>query len=142
MGPVWLAMRRLQQTVGSLVEEGDPEYTASKLWQLACHVMPNAEALEKLQDWNRIVIDGMEQAFLRSENDLLGDVVPREFFNPPIEIRTNDTELLINQFLKTLSPSSNPFLNTPERMLEEGFVGIPYTFDLSRDREARGIARE
>jgi hypothetical protein len=135
-GPIWLAMRRLQQTIGSLVEEGDPEYTASKLWQLALHIMPNAEPLE---NWNRLTLGRMEQRFRRLESDLLGDVVPREFFDPDREVSETETELLINRFLKTLNPIENPFLNTPERMFEEGFADTPYEFNLALDRTQRGV---
>lgn len=133
-GPLWLAMRRLQQTIGSLVEEGDPEYTASKLWQLALHVMPNPSALE---NWNRVALVRMAEGFPREENDLLGDVVPREFFYPDRETLPRETEALTNRFLRTLDPAENPFLNTPERLLEEGLLEVPYVFDINLDRHRR-----
>jgi len=136
-GPVWLAMRRLQQTIGSLVEEGDPEYTASKLWQIACHVMPSPEALGKLEAWNRMILTRMERLPPRVASDLLGDVVPVEFFDTTFDVFLADTEAIVDQHLKALSPVANPFLNTPERMIEEGFIGIPYTFNLALDRERR-----
>jgi hypothetical protein len=141
-GPVWLTMCRLQETIGSLVEGSDPEYTAAKLWQLAFHVMPKPDPIE---DWNRLSLKRMEQKFPRIEGDLLDDVVPREFFDPDTEVQPEDTEMLINRFLATLDPLQNPFLNTPERMIEEGFKGTPYRFNLSLDRERRktvGTGRE
>ena len=134
-GPVRLAMLRLQQTIGSLVEGDDPEYTASKLWQLAVHVSPEPGALER---WNLLVLDRMEQ-FPRIDNDLFGDVVPREFFDPNREVSLVEMESLINRFLKQLNPRENPFLNTPERMIEEGFPDTPYEFNLASDRARRGV---
>jgi hypothetical protein len=136
-GPVELAMLRLQETIGSLVEEGDPEYTASKLWQLACHVMPSSEALRKLREWNDIIWDRMKRTAARAEGDLLGDVVPRDFFDPGLRLPLEDLQATVNQFLMALIPAENPFLNTTQRMREEGFEGTPYTFDLSLDRERR-----
>jgi len=135
-GPVWLAMLRLQQTIGSLVEENDPEYTASKLWQLAVHVIPNTESVE---NWNRLALARMEQRCPRLENDSLGDVMPREFFDPNSEVLPAQAEGLIDRFLRSLSPLDNPFLNTPERMHEEGFADTPYQFSLALDRARRGI---
>ena len=135
-GPIWLAMCRLQQTIGSLVEEGDPEYTTSKLSQLALHIMPQTKALER---WNRIILERLARSFPRTEDDLLGDVVPREFFDPDREVMPIEFETLINQFLRGLNPSENPFLNTPERLFEEGFTEPPYQFDITADRRRRRV---
>lgn len=133
-GPVGLAMRRLQQTIGSLVEENDPEYTASKLWQLAAHVMPSQAVIQK---WNHLALGRMEKMFPRVATDSIGDVVPLEFFDPNRTLLPSETEALINRYLKSLSPIENPFLNTPERMIEEGFIDTPYEFNLAVDRERR-----
>ena len=124
-GVIWLAMLRLQQTIGSLVEEGDPEYTASKLHQLIRHVIPDGQFFDA---WDRDVLSRLERLFPREDDDLLGEVVPREFLDPATEPSLPDHDALIDRFLQTLDYRANPFLNTPERMREEGFLGIPYRF--------------
>jgi len=73
----------------------------------------------------------------RAPKDPLGDPVPREALDPEIEFRMDQIEALINRFLRGLDPTSNPFLNSADRMREERFVGEPYLYDLTADRIRR-----
>lgn len=132
-GPIWLAMVRLQETIGSLVEGGDPEYTTSKLVAIALHLYADPTPF---QTWFEAVVERLETLFPRTATDPLGDPVPRNLFNPSVEF-TDDIDTSINRFLQSLAPDENPFLNTPVRMLEEGFPRRPYSFDLDEDRTRR-----
>jgi hypothetical protein len=62
------------------------------------------------------------------EDDALdGELVPRELFDPSFEYNPELSLRLIGQFLLPLeNDEDNPFLATPEEMLEDGFVGTPY----------------
>lgn len=132
-GPIWLAMVRLQETIGSLVEGGDPEYTTSKLAAIALHLYADPTPF---QTWFEAIVERLETRFPREATDPLGDPVPKDFFNPSVE-STYDVNTALNGFLRSLNPDENPFLNTPVRMVEEGFPRQPYSFDLDEDRARR-----
>ena len=53
--------------------------------------------------------------------------VPREFFfDPEFEYSEEAAKPVLNTFLKSLDYENNPWLCTPEEMLEKGFKGTPY----------------
>lgn len=55
--------------------------------------------------------------------------IPREFFfEPDYDYATADNAQLINQFLSTLDYQNNPYLNSPQDMIEAGFTGTPYQY--------------
>jgi hypothetical protein len=67
----------------------------------------------------------------------MGDVVPREAMDPDFDFRPDLTEHLVQDFLRGLDPATNRLLRTPKEMLECGFKGVPYTFDMEEDRKNR-----
>lgn len=55
--------------------------------------------------------------------------IPREFyFEPNFDYKTADIQGLLNQFLNSLDPKTNPYLQSPEEMLKQGFQGTPYQY--------------
>jgi hypothetical protein len=88
--------------------------------------------------WYDRVLNRLQTLYPRDPHEPLGEVVPREALDPAYDFRIEDTEALINQYLIGLDYTRNPFLNNPERMIEEGFPGTPYTFDIQTDRAMRG----
>ncbi|MCL1916863.1 MAG: hypothetical protein FWG14_00890 [Peptococcaceae bacterium] len=53
--------------------------------------------------------------------------IPREFFfNPEFEYSEEAAKPILNTFLQSLDYNNNPWLCTPEEMLEKGFKGTPY----------------
>jgi hypothetical protein len=93
--------------------------------------------------WRERILTRLEQWYRYNPADPLGDVVPREAFDPDFPFQPDRTESLINQFLAGLDPEENEFLKTAEDLLEEGFEGTPYSFDIEKDRHAhRDIGME
>ena len=85
----------------------------------------------------------LEQANAERENDPLGEVVPREALDSTLAFVVEDTEGLIDRFLRGLDysqgPTGNGFLMLPTEMAAEGFTGTPYRFDIAQDRHQRGV---
>ena len=53
--------------------------------------------------------------------------VPREFFfDQNFEYSEEAAKPVLNAFLQSLDYNNNPWLCTPEEMLEKGFKGTPY----------------
>jgi len=143
--PIKNTLVRLESAFHLLAWEGhtDPtEYTA-KISALTSYVMTDPAPFRR---WSGKVLDRFEHLYPRNPEDLLGDVVPREAVDPEFDFRVEETEALVNRFLRTLNYRSNIFLSPPEGMLEhfegdEDFKGTPYVFDMEMDRQARRTAQ-
>ena len=101
--------------------------------QLAKHVLPDITAFRAWQD---VCIRRLNE-FCRAEDNarsrlleddvLGGESGPRELFDPSFKYDPVLSLRLIGQFLLPLeTDEDNPFLTTPEEMLEDGFGGTPY----------------
>lgn len=53
--------------------------------------------------------------------------VPREFFDPSFAYSEAAANRILQDFLRTLDPATNPYLRSPEEMKAKGFKGTPYT---------------
>ena len=107
----------------------DPALSADNAWNIAEHIMTNTQPLT---EWKERIIDRLERLYPVDKDDPMGDVVPSD-----VDFRVEMTEQLVQAFLSWLDPGTNRFLRTPEQMLELGFKGIPYHFDIKEDRIAR-----
>ena len=87
--------------------------------------------------WRDRVLERLEVLYPLNPEDPRGAVVPREALDPDIDFHPEQIEDLINNFLKKLKPKTNPFLNPPQEMLEQGFDGTPYHFDAGEDLRRR-----
>ncbi|MGD9853093.1 MAG: hypothetical protein AB7T38_17740 [Nitrospirales bacterium] len=140
-GPLWCGITWLMPMI--FFSDDDPaewESGLSFLSRLAVHVLPSSLAFE---DWLNSVVarmkifyplpdeDPFEDLFGENEEERRGPLVPKEVLNPEFEFKPDRTDFLIDRFLKSLAYHSNPFLKTPELMLEEGFLGIPYRINQS-----------
>jgi hypothetical protein len=114
-GDIWLAEAVTKQAV------------------LARHICPNQPAFDA---WLSDTFKATATAFPRSvEYDKESEYydasaetpVPRAFFDPLADPAT-DHPAALNAFLKSLDPSTNPYLATPEEMLAAGFTGTPYQY--------------
>lgn len=73
--------------------------------------------------WNRKKYEGTSYD---SSNE---PPIPREFyFELSFDYKTADIKGLLNQFLNSLDPKTNPYLQSPEEMLKQGFQGTPYQY--------------
>jgi hypothetical protein len=139
--PIKNALDGLETDIRQLASEyhTDPSFGAGVLTSLASYIM--TDPLPFIT-WRDEVLRRLESLYLRQGSDPLGDPVPQQALNPSSEFEVGETEGLLNKFLSSLDFRTNPFLSTPEGMLEhfEGdpdFVGTPYSFDLQQDRQAR-----
>jgi hypothetical protein len=87
--------------------------------------------------WRDFVLARFEKLYAVDPRDELGDVVPREAVDLDVDFEPTDTERMVNNYLLSIDYSANPLLNTPEIMLQIGFEGTPYVFDLLEDRRKR-----
>ncbi len=121
----------------------DPTNFAGFLSTLACYVMTDPTPYKR---WRDEIIKRFQLLYPRNDRDLFGDVVPRQAVDPGYDFQTEQTEALVNRFLSVLNYRDNPFLSSPNGMLEhfEGewnFKGTPYLFDIRQDRQERGLAK-
>jgi hypothetical protein len=133
-GPIGIALRRVIFAVDQASRDGDPAWRAGRAAKLAKHVITDPSMYLK---WRERILERFEKLYPLNPDDTLGEVVPREALDPDAEFDVSQTEALINRFLAGLDYRSNPFLNPPHAMLEAGFEGTPYSFDINEDRKAR-----
>jgi hypothetical protein len=133
-GPLGVAMKRVHYAIEQAAAGEDPELRAAWISNLAEYLMVESK---HFQIWRDKVLERLCSTFPRAPKDPLGDPVPREALDPEIEFRMDQIEVLINRFLRGLDPTSNPFLNSADRMREERLVGEPYLYDLTADRIRR-----
>lgn len=140
-GPLWCGMTWLTPMI--FFSDDNPDEWESGLSFLSClavHVLPPSSGFE---DWlNNVAVrmhrfypsspeDPFEDLFGEKEEERRGPLVPREVLDPHFEFQPDMTDGLIDQFLRKVDYQSNPFLKSPELMLEEGFVGTPYQINQS-----------
>ena len=132
-GPLSVAMLIVKEAIMSAELE---EYKMPALYitSLAKHVLPDATAF---LDWRSRTVDRLEKFYIEDPEETRGEVVPREAMDPDFLFNVNQTEGLINRFLFRLDYKVNPFLNSPEDMMELHFEGTPYKFDIELDRKNR-----
>jgi hypothetical protein len=133
--PIEKALTRLEVAIQQLAwEDTDPVRRAGLIVTLATYVMPDVAPYKQ---WCDQELERFRLLYPRNPQDQLGDVVPRQAVDPELDFKVDQTEALINKFLASLDYRSNPFLSSPEGMLEEGFPGKPYVFDMEADRHLR-----
>jgi hypothetical protein len=132
--PIWWGLLQVEFTISEAEEDGNPEVGVGRLITLAEHIMTDPAPYRM---WRERIIERLGVLYPLDSEEHLGEVVPREALDPNLDFTLEQTEALLNQFLASLDYRTNPFLNLPEKMLEEGFKGIPYVFEIEQDRKAR-----
>ncbi|MGD8539157.1 MAG: hypothetical protein PVI66_10605 [Candidatus Aminicenantes bacterium] len=132
--PLVLSMIRVEYSFEAILEYGNPEISGAWITNLAKYVITDPEPYLRWQDH---VMEKLKILYPLTLKDQLGEMVPREVLDPDFDFKVEQTEFLINQFLDSLDHKSNPFLNSPEVMVEQGFEGTPYVFDIEADRKSR-----
>jgi hypothetical protein len=133
-GPLDIAMTRVMFAIQQAEADENPELRAAWITNLAQYLMANPTPYRRWCEW---VMERLESLYRRDPEEKLGEVVPREALDPDFDLKVEKTESLINRFLGTLDYNTNPFLSSPEKMLEQGYEGRPYIFDIEKDRKAR-----
>jgi hypothetical protein len=132
-GPLKVTLSIVVDSLFCADESPNPAENPSWMSRLAEHLLPDHTAF---QQWREACVQRLEALYPAppAENDLFGDTdtggppVPREVFNPEYDFEPETKENLVNRYLAGLDYRTNPFLRSPEEMLEIGFLGIPYRF--------------
>lgn len=132
--PLVLTMFRIEYTFEAIQEYGNPEISGAWTNNLAKHIITDPAPYQK---WYESIITRLEKLYPLDIDEKLGEVVPREALDPDFDFKPKSTEELINKFLAGLDYKTNPFLNSTEEMLKQGFEGTPYKFDIEKDRKDR-----
>jgi len=115
--------------------DGDyPSVNAASVAGLAEYVLNSPDSFLIWRDW---AVERLINLYPLIKNDTLGDVVPQEIFDPKFDFSKEQTECLIQSFLVSLDHTKNPFLRTPEEMIQDGFEGESYVFNIQEDDQDR-----
>jgi hypothetical protein len=133
-GPLSVALLIIREAIGTAVHEHEQAIPILYIGNLAEHVLTYPDPF---LTWRAEVLKRLTLLYPLNPEETLGDVVPREALDPAFAFQPESTELLIRDFMARLDYQANPFLVTPEEMLELGFDGTPYRFDLTEDRRNR-----
>jgi hypothetical protein len=133
-GPLGTAIRRVRFAVQQAENCGEPAWRAGRASRLAEHVLPDPAPFVL---WRERTLERLQTTSPADSEEKLGEVVPREALDPDAAVAVEQTEMLINRFLASLDYRTNPFLASPDEMLQRGFEGTPYRFDIAEDRRNR-----
>jgi hypothetical protein len=134
-GPLWCAVTWLLPMV-YFSDENEDEWQSGieYLVRLAMHVLPQPEIFEQ---WLNLVLDRLinmhpapkddpyEDIFTDHEEKRRGPLVAREALDPTFDYHPEDAPLLLDQFLRGVDYTNNPFLRSPEELKEAG-IEHPY----------------
>lgn len=132
--PVLRSLELVDFAVDAADRDDDPASVGAAIARLADHLMADPSPLRA---WQVAVLERLEVLYPFDPDESLGDVVPREALDPERTFDPHQTQVLVANLLSDLSRSDNPFLLTRQEMLERGFQGVPYLFDIQADRDRR-----
>jgi len=133
--PLWGAVTWLLPMVHfSDEEEYEWQSGIDYLVRLAMHVLPRSEVFEQ---WLNTVVqrlinmhpapqdDPFEDIFNDHEEERRGPLVAREALDPAFDYHPDQAPKLLDQFLRNVDYKNNPFLRSPEELMELG-IKHPY----------------
>jgi len=132
--PIRRAMSLVADAINEMVVDSDPALMAAIISKLVEHLMSDPKPY---QSWRERVLERLDRLYRLDPAETIGDVVPREAFDPNADFKPEQTEHMVNQFLAGLNYHENALLNSPTTMLEKGFQGTPYQFNIEKDRQNR-----
>ena len=133
-GPLSVALLIIRESIGIAVHEDEQAVPVLYIGNLAEHILPDPEPFLA---WRDAALERLGFLYPFNAEETLGEVVPREVFDPSYPFRIEMTERLARAFLRTLDHRGNPFLVSPKAMVESGFEGTPYEFSLEEDQRKR-----
>ena len=134
-GPLWCAATM----VSSMTEYGpdedeDCDACIAYLIQLAMHVLPDTKIFEQwldaaikrlMKDYPQQEEDPFENLFEEDKEERKGPLVAREALDPSFDYHPDQAPRLLDQFLRSVDYKNNPFLRSPEELMELG-IEHPY----------------
>lgn len=139
MGPLWVTFKCMEDVRYNYIEgKMFINEKVSSLAAIARLVTPDSGFFD---NWLSNTIKKAVELFpaeyyrgecndLRERYDSSGELpIPREFyFDPAFDYSTENVDTLLTDFLSSLDYKNNEFLNSPEVMIENGYIGIPYEY--------------
>ena len=134
-GPLYGAMMSLGPVLNDTAENKDEWADGlAFLAPLAMHVLPDTEPFEEWLDsvTDRLLAlypepedDPYEDMFGEHEEERRGPLIAREALDPAFDYRPEHAPALLDRFLRYVDYAENPFLCSPEELIEAG-VEQPY----------------
>ncbi|MCL2591331.1 MAG: hypothetical protein FWD67_10780 [Betaproteobacteria bacterium] len=134
-GPIYCAMTSIGSILNFTAENKDEWVDEfAFLAPLAMHVLPETKPFEK---WlhgvtDRLLLlyptpedDPYEDIFNDHEEERRGPLVAREALDPSFDYHPDQAPVLLDNFLRNVDHTKNPFLRSPEELMELG-VEHPY----------------
>jgi hypothetical protein len=122
-------LRALEQLLADLLTKATldlPERgkSVAQLVTLVRYTLPHPGDFDS---WLKAVLDRFTKSYPYDPDDP-GPKVPRAFLNPAVTPDEVKVPVLLDEELQTIDWRGNPFLATPEKMVEAGFEGTPYRY--------------
>ena len=133
-GPVREAMKWISFSIQQSDEGGNVAWGAAHITKLTEYILPSHSAYVQ---WRERILPRLETLYPRDSHDRLGDVVPREAYDPEVDFKVDEGAFLVSQFLGRMQNTPNRFLNSSEEMRRNGFAGTPFVFNIDQDRRLR-----
>ncbi len=129
--PLAIAVNRVEYAFQAMLEYGNPELSVGWLDNLARYLITDPTPYV---NWRDQIIERLETLYPRNSGEAPGEVIPREALDPDLDFKPELTESLVNKFLASLNYKTNPFLNSPENMIKQGFTDTPYVYHIEKNR--------
>jgi hypothetical protein len=121
-----VATLRLGKAVDQSIREEDvtsePVFEAN----LVERIIPDRAPFRK---WRDAAIVRLKEFDPMGPEPRTGRPVPREVLDPNNKVKAEDGDKILDQYLKGLDYTSNPYLRSPDEMRKAGFKGTPYKLE-------------
>jgi len=121
--PLINAFRLFKEMLFMLRDGGFIPVISSCLAELPLHVLNDPEPYKQ---WRRFVVRRLAKKHPANREDRMGTAVPRQALDPNCDYESANSAELVSVFLQGLDHSQNPYLSSPEEIIEQGFSGTPY----------------
>jgi len=124
-GPLRIAVSKVCESIDDARNElaGDCANDVMFMSNLVEYVLPKPKVF---RDWRKEAIQKLTKHYHEPVDVKCGSPISRQMLDPEISITKTESEQLALDFARSLDHTSNPFLRSPEEMLELGFEGDPY----------------
>ena len=137
-GPVKGVIRRaltfVHDTIDLAWQNGETTHLVLRITNLARYVLPHTQQFEI---WFSGVVQRIRDLSPWDNDDVIGELVPREALDYGRPFDRATTERMVQAFLENIHRSGNAYLASVKTMSDWGFRGEPYRVDIQRDRDMR-----
>ena len=119
---------RYASNAASLVNYVLPDNKQFQKWFKAVVVRLSNESTPPASISSNFSFEQKEMLPRGTLNEVFGAPIPREVFNPSFDVEGKNRRILIDDMLVKIDRNDNKFLNSKEKLLSQGFIGIPYRY--------------